>query len=246
MNTTPTRRTLIRGAAWSAPLIATSSAIPAYAASPTCTTTASFGGDTYFWYGQAYYDSATRTYYSQRTTMSSEFNDARLTFEGLAAGEKINSISFTFLVENMPTNADRRQLPTGMLDGTTASRRVNGTLAAGWAITSISGSSPRSTTINGRTFTNNMWGVTFTNSTGIGLYTDSPDGCRSFTTGNFITSPLKLIYDNVYSLALPPEPEAIPNQVFLATATTSTGKIIELKATLREHTNWFDQEVVVR
>lgn len=244
MSTSISRRSLARGATWAAPALIASTSIPAYAASSqVCQTAANIGADTHFWYGTSYYDPYYRVYRSQPTTMTSQINDANITITGLEEGETIVSETFTWLVEDMPEDADRSVLPTGALSASRASRVDNGRLAEGWVRSAVSGPSWQTISVNGQTFRRNMWSVTFENPTGVGgSYLTDSDGCTTFMSGNFILRSPIFYRDNVMSLALPEEPIAIANQAFRSTVVTSLGKVIQVEGFLWDRASWGDQE----
>lgn len=241
MTTSISRRTLVRGAAWSAPVVVASSAIPAFAASnDLCQLGGSLTATNDFYYGNTKYDAASgRWVYSDTNAngeqvepyMSWSLSNLKVTVTGLADGEKITSTQVVQYIQTLTSNDDLTQNPAGFYPFGEAQSETGGTPNAGWYFYGGSSASPVTLTSQGTTVSADMWSVEYKNSTGTGTLTATSDGCFNHV-GTVLSQPLVKSYGaNVTPLQFDAaNRHFIPNWGIRVLVTTSTGRKLEIVA----------------
>lgn len=239
MKTSLSRRTLVRGAAWSAPAIAATAAIPAYAAStaPTndnCDLSGSIDSLMDFTYGTSTYNAETDTW-SRTSENRWTITHALVNVKGLNEGESITSQTLTYYVENLPANADLTQEPTGFFQPDASTSFVPVTNGQ-WNYTgTVEAPALRTLNAGETTYSSTMWGIPFqTQPGGIqGSYSDqgTADLCRSFSS-MVIQEPAVADYNNSTTLqreATPGE-HFVPNSAIVAEIKTNQGRTLTITA----------------
>ena len=225
MSPSLTRRQVAKGAVWATPVVVTTAAVPAYAASKDiCALDAGASLVTGFEYGEKIVDANTN-----RTTEYFTLDEGGMDVYGLDADETVTSLSVTLSVENANSTrtAGNNQ---GFDDPTQNTVNVDDSgLGPGW--TQTSAARARTTTINlegGGTTTRNMWSVTFTNDPlSSGSYSTDANGCKTFVSSDIVTrtAGYALQYPNMVAFSGDPG-NLIVSQVVTYTATTSKGNTI--------------------
>lgn len=223
MSTSLTRRQVAKGAAWAAPVIAATAAVPAYASSNTCRLDVLAAGATFFDYGERNIDQATNL-----TDGYVEVDDGRVRIIGLNDGETVTSISYSIQVEN--ANASRTAGNNqGFDDPNTSTIEINDAgLGDGWQLDGGDPTQPTTTTLqDGSTREYDMWTIWFSNTSNPGTYSTDANGCNVFDSTNVVTG------DGGFSIHYPNfvayEGEAqriVVNQVMRFSITTSQNRRI--------------------
>lgn len=199
-----TRRSLTRGAAWSMPVIALSTAAPALAASPACAPSLSFSGGLYYNFGTIY-DRGTTNRTDQLLTLGGQTY-----VDDLPKGVTVTAITYNFWLENRQgqQSSGPGAFWMGNSTASTSGSCSNGRCSASWSPTSGSGfSSTVTNTANNRAtvypdgVSTPSWDVNMTWSAAndrVGIYSTSANGCRAFTTGP--SSRFSVSYSGVIAL----------------------------------------------
>lgn len=178
------RRQLAKGAAWAAPVVVTTAAVPAYAASQTCEFGVQGSGQTFFDYGERNIDQATNT-----TDGYVDINDGRVEVYGLNEGETVTSINYSVQVENANSSRTAGN-DQGFDDPNTSTVEINDSgLGAGWQFDGSDPTQTITTTLeDGTTRDFEMWTIYFSNSENPGTYSTDANGCNVFTSTNVVST----------------------------------------------------------
>lgn len=241
MTTSLSRRTLVRGAAWSAPVVAASATIPAFAASnDLCQLSGSLTATNDFYYGNAKLDSATGRWVYSNTNADGDqvepymrwsLSNLNVIVNGLADGETITSTQLIQYVQTLTSNDDLTQDPAGFYPYGDAQSETGGTTNAGWNFYGGSSATPVTLTSQGTTVSADMWSVEYMNRAGSGTLSATSDGCFSHV-GSVLSQPLVVSQGaNVLPLQFDAaNHHFIPNWGVRALVRTSAGRQLEIVA----------------
>lgn len=227
MTSSISRRTLVRGAAWSAPVVAASATIPAFAASQNlCDLTAKIWVDDTFYYGESGPDQATGAPIT-KTDMFWTLDQINIEVLGLNENETVANVHVNWYVKTMSRDDDLTVVPTGFYPFLEANSVNEGIVNPGW--TSYGFSSPTSVTLtqNNQSVTADMWALEYLNRTGVGAYIPDSTGCTNYKT-QVLSSPVRVDYTDVPALQFTAKQIYIPNWGIQATIKTSNDRTITI------------------
>lgn len=176
------RRSLVKGASWAAPVVVSTALVPAYAASM-CDTRVGFGGGLYYNFG---------TLGADTTTQKLSVGGATRVFD-LPAGVTVTRIEYVFWIQNR-LNEGSYGPGAYYVENGASNRKPEGKSAMTWTPTAGSGfANTVSSTSNlvrhtfSDGFTAPAWDLRMTwtpDANILNVYTEKSTGCRDFDTGS--------------------------------------------------------------
>lgn len=226
------RRSLAKGVAWSAPVVAVTTMIPAYAASSTCIRSTIAGGETFFNYGEDIIGVA------NLTDVDASITNMWLGIDGLDKDETVQSLNFTWYVEALDSRMEASYDQGFYYPPAEGAQFTDAALDDGWTRTTFS--TPENITLdtNQGSITKNMWSLEFTNTANVGTYETGENGCVNFTTTNVVAdgAAFEILIDDVEPVTNGPGDYA-PAQVFYWTVVTN-------KRTIEYYAYIYDNDIV--
>ncbi|MDO4916890.1 MAG: hypothetical protein Q3974_04660 [Rothia sp. (in: high G+C Gram-positive bacteria)] len=218
------RRSLVKGTAWSAPVLFASTSIPAYAASQ-CSPTVRFSGGIYYNWGQL---GATST--NQQLTVGGQTY-----VDNLPAGITVTSITYQFWIQNRIGQTSPGP-GAYYVKNSTSDRASQNVSAMPWSPTAGSGFNPRvSSTVNLTDYlyrdgsTLPSWDLNMSWSSSINTlnsYSTGNSGCQNFTTGP--SGRFAINYSGVVGVPAGDSRQTIKSEV-LVKVTLSDGQVLSYR-----------------